>query len=114
MELDFERTAQPIYSTPPLGLAVKIELLSLKQLRGGEPGGSRVKACLELARNEKVLITTLMPTCQSPAGLSMPPGRVATQRSENEDPKTSPASCSKLVKKKTFICPNIVQRGNQS
>lgn len=37
-----------------------------------ESQGSRVKPCLELGRNEKkVLITTLMPACQSPpAGLS--------------------------------------------
>lgn len=47
-----------------------------------ESQGSWVKPCLELGRNEKVLITTLMPACQSPAGLSRPGGRVTADWSE--------------------------------
>lgn len=47
-----------------------------------ESRGSWVKPCLELGRNEKVLITTLMPACQSPAGLSRPGGRVTADWSE--------------------------------
>ncbi len=38
-----------------------------------ESQGSRVRPCLGLGRNEKVLITTVMPACQSPpTGLSRP------------------------------------------
>lgn len=48
-----------------------------------ERRGSWVKLCLELGRNEKVLITTVMPACQSAAGLSRPWDKVTAKWSDD-------------------------------
>lgn len=66
-----------------VALAVKMELCGSENSCVEESQGSRVKARLELGRNEKVLITTLMPACQSPAGLSRPAGLATADWSED-------------------------------
>lgn len=65
--------AEPCGRLPQWPLVVKFKLCGSETAVWRRPEGSRVKPCLELGRNEKVLITTLMPACQSPpAGLSRP------------------------------------------
>lgn len=72
-----------------------------------ESQGSGVKPCLELCRNEKVLITTLMPACQSPAGLGRQRGGATLAIGARTGGETSDQLCQRGERRKRLPNPPL-------